>query len=367
MTWHWEDSHRALWQTEPMAFEALQEVFRFCLSVETLQETDWRKAWSCRPETEIPGGKKGKYSEFHREPVETLCFFYFLGQSESPWKRYARLGDLSYGGKAWGCFANLFKQRFCHLKMLWVWVVWISAFGLQWAPTGAHDFFRHFNRSGEVDFTKSTEEIGRSEQENVERSRGARNPVEIRTFEGKTVKTRCTVKCFFWCEIQFFGSTFNAIGQLTRGSLRCLTLPACNRCCNTPPQHKLLTTWHLSSLKVRSLHLCCCVGQFLPQFGGFEEMFAWWFLISLQWVSSSHLVSNFCTCWVDWHIIATNRQNLDVQNTIATPAKPDGFAVCFPLELPGSTSFARHLEGVSRSFGGSKLGKTFQVDIFTNW
>lgn len=41
-----------------MAFEALQEVFRFCLSVETLQETDWRKAWSCRPETEIPGGKR---------------------------------------------------------------------------------------------------------------------------------------------------------------------------------------------------------------------------------------------------------------------------------------------------------------------
>ena len=208
MTWHWEDSHRALWQTEPMAFEALQEVFRFCLSVETLQETDWRKAWSCRPETEIPGGKKGKYSEFHREPVETLCLFYFLGQSESPWKRYARLGDLSYGGKAWGCFANLFKQRFCHLKMLWVWVVWISAFGLQWAPTGAHDFFRHFNRSGEVDFTKSTEEIGRSEQENVERSRGARNPVGIGTFEGKTVKTRC--KMLFLCEIQFFGSTSSA-------------------------------------------------------------------------------------------------------------------------------------------------------------
>ena len=79
-----------------------------------------------------------------------------------------------------------------------------------------------------------------------------------------------------------------------------------------------------------------------------------WFLISNQWVSS-HLVSNG-TCGLGGLIHHSNKP------AKFRRAKHNSYRV-FPiraalrLELPGSTPFARHLEGVSRSFGGSKLGK----------
>ncbi len=249
--------------------------------------------------------------------------------------------------------------------MLWVWVVWISAFGLHWAPTGAHDFFRDFNRSGEVDFTKSWKEIGRSDQEHVE-SRGARNPVGIRTFEGKVGKQ--DVKCCFFLCAKFNFSVQRHHGPVDQGQPAMLDFASVQQMLQYTSAAQAtddLTPFLSESQKSPPLLLrgpvpasvwllwrdvCVMIFDFEP--------------MSLIIPSC---VKFLClrTGWIDTNHSNKPAKFRPAKHSFATPAKPNGLSMFFPFAQQDPLRLPDILREFREALVDRNLEQKIQVDIFT--